>query len=140
MIAPDPQVWPVSIAGWVALFSSIIALAGMIFGLGKFFGKLEALMRMVRHLEGTVTQLKSTIDTLEDRFTVMEHVLMGPLKNNGLVSKVTQLGKRVDLIQERNTRIDAVNARERGAQSVGVESRQFNRREEDKIIRGEEDA
>ena len=134
MISPAPdQIWPVSVAGWIALFTGFISLIAVIFAWGKFFGKLEELITEVK-------QLKEIDEQRNEDYTILKHIIMGPLGNNGLVSKVDLLNREVRLITERNTKIDAVNARESGAQEAGIESRHHTRRKEDRILRGEDDA
>jgi hypothetical protein len=129
-MAQPSQVWPVSIAGWVALIIAIFSLVVIIFGWGKFFGKIQDIVKLV-------AELVKLVDAISERVVITEHTLWGPKGDNGLASEFRQIKKRVDLIQERNTRVDAVRARAEGAEEVGHESRLHTRRYEDKIIRGE---
>lgn len=131
MAAQPSQVWPVSVAGWVALAAAMISLVAIIFGWGRFFGKLKDIIDLV-------AKISVQVEAIADKTMVIEHTLWGPKGDNGLSSEFKTIRQAVWDIQDRNTKIDAIRAREAGAKEVGHEGRVFNRRREDRIIHEEE--
>lgn len=129
MAAPGGvEVWPLTVTGWFSLILAIGATVGLVMKLGKDAQKFE-------NMQADINGLKEKARDVE----LIKGVVLGPLGDNGLNSRVGNLESDVESINLRNSRIDAVVERERGADAVGREDRRSLRRKEDKILRGEDE-
>lgn len=140
---------PVTAAGWLTLALSLITFAGVLIGWGKSiqkFNDMEArLIELARDLGKLDPDLGKVVEAQiaeHERFDLelrsISFTLWGPQKNNGMYTKVREFDRRIIAIEERNKIIDALaEERERGAAEAGRETRERNRRREDKLARGE---
>lgn len=134
----DPTMWPVTIAGWISLFLAIAACAGVGVGWGKMLSKAEKITETLAKLDGKMENLSTTVETLSKELTEVEHTLWGPRDGDGIAADMRDIKRRVEQIERRNTGIDAMTERERGASEAGQERRYQHRRREDRIALGEE--
>jgi hypothetical protein len=136
-------IWPVTVAGWVTLITVPVTIAVVVFGWGKFFGKLEAIQTVftgkLENIQGVVDQLTTEYEETKETTNMLRITMWGVRGDNGLASDIRDIKTKLSDIHERNTKIDAIRAREQGAREVGIEQRLENRRREDRIIRGEEE-
>lgn len=145
-----PQgIWPVTVAGWVTLISVPITVGVVIFGWGRFFGKLENILTEIAEIKLKVDKLDpelgskvdgiaEDIELLSNDANLMKITLWGVRGDNGITSDLKEIRRRLDSVQDRNTKLDAIREREEGARLAGEEQRIRDRRREDKVLRGED--
>lgn len=133
-------VWPITVAGWVALFASLAGLAAIITGGGRLLQRIADQTERQEVSTKKLEQIEGRIAELLDRFIIVEHTLWGPKGDNGISSQMRILIKTVNAILDRNRVIDAMEVRRRGAETAGHDDRIERRRREDRILSGEEDA
>jgi len=127
MTVAENQIWPVTAAGWIALILAISSTVAVVMTWGRNVQRFEDMKKDLDELKKETTDVE-----------LLRNVLLGPLGNNGINSRVNKLETDVSSIHTRNTRIDALVERERGADAVGHEDRRALRRKEDRILRGED--
>lgn len=148
MAAPT-EIWPVTVSGWVVLIGFPCTVLALVFSWGRFFGKLEDILKKVTELEVKVNELDpnlsrkldifiADLERIEEDTQLLKITMWGVHGDNGITSDIKEMRKRLDAVQTRNNKLDAIREREEGARQAGVEHRLIERRREDRILRGED--
>lgn len=89
-------------------------------------------------MDGKMDRFANTVEQIGDELRTVEFTMWGPKGDDGIASEVRRTANRVDEIEKRNTKLDAMRERERGASEAGHELRSQHRRREDRILLDEE--
>jgi hypothetical protein len=84
MLAAPTEIWPVSVAGWIAFILAILAFCTVLVGWGKMLAKFE------EH-EKRLNKSDTDLEEYEQKLTAIDFAFWGPTRNNGLYSKVREL-------------------------------------------------
>jgi hypothetical protein len=100
MQAPTTMpVWPVTVAGWVSFIAAIMGTGIVVFGWGRFIGRLDKILETIT----TLNQKISMMDDVENRTETIEHVLWGPRPGDtGLIHEIHHISRRLDGVERRH--------------------------------------